>query len=193
MELMTTLTVAAVILGLAAPSFREFMLNSRMTGSANDLLAALQLARSEAIKRQLPVGVCPSNNPLATPPTCRADPVWSDATTQSGLVLWEDTNNDGSPAAGEVVIAPQDLLTPSLTVRSNINTMVYQPSGFADVPGNPALRVVVICDERANQQIGDNYRKRVVTISRTGRAEVLKGIAAVDNLALGNDLSCPQG
>ena len=49
--------------GLAAPSFNEFRRNSRLTGVANDFLGAVQTARTEAIKRQLPVSICPSANP----------------------------------------------------------------------------------------------------------------------------------
>lgn len=194
LELMVTLMVAGTILAMAAPSFREFILNSRMTGSANDLLTSLNLARSEAIKRQRPVAICPSLDPQASPPTCRGAAVWSDTASQAGLVLWEDTNGDGAPAAGEAVIAPQDVLGSSLTVRSNFNAVVYQPSGFAEVPGNPAVRVVLICDERANRTIGDSYRKRLISVNRTGRPEVLKGIAAVDLLedeAFGDTGNCP--
>jgi type IV fimbrial biogenesis protein FimT len=191
---MVTLMVAGTILAMAAPSFREFILNSRMTGSANDLLTSLNLARSEAIKRQRPVAICPSLDPQASPPTCRGAAVWSDTASQAGLVLWEDTNGDGAPAASEAVIAPQDVLGSSLTVRSNFNAVVYQPSGFAEVPGNPAVRVVLICDERANRTIGDSYRKRLISVNRTGRPEVLKGIAAVDLLedeAFGDTGNCP--
>ena len=195
MELMMTLAVVGVILAIAAPNFRQFVLNSRITGSANDLLASLQLARSEAIKRQQPVAVCPSLDPGAVPPVCRVDPVWSDTGAQTGVVLWVDTNSDATPGAGEVVIAPRDLLDSTLTARSNFNAVIYQPSGFADVPGNPAVRVILICDERANQPIGDNYRKRLVSVNRTGRAEILKGVAAVDlleNEAFGNTGNCPE-
>ena len=194
LELMVTLMVAGTILAMAAPSFREFVLNSRMTGSANDLLTSLNLARSEAIKRQRPVALCPSLDPQASPPTCRGAAVWSDNASQAGLVLWEDTNGDGTPAAGEAVIAPQDRLGSSLTVRSNFNAVVYQPNGFADVPGNPAVRVVLICDERRNSTVGDSYRKRVISVNRTGRPEVVKGIPAVDLLegeAFGNSGNCP--
>jgi type IV fimbrial biogenesis protein FimT len=191
MELMMTLAVIGVILGIAAPSFREFLLNNRITGAANDLHAAFQLARSEAIKRQQPVAVCPSVDPSATPPACRADPTWSDATTQSGVVLWVDTNNDGTPTAGELVVTPQHLLSSALTVRSNISTVTYQPTGFADVPGNPPLRVVLLCDERSNQQVGTNFRKRVISISRTGRAEVLKDVTAVTSLGDAALVTCP--
>jgi type IV fimbrial biogenesis protein FimT len=195
LELLITLTVASVILAIATPNFRQFVLNSRMTGAANDLLTSLQFARSEAIKRQRPVGLCPSVNPQATPPACRNDAVWSDDTTQAGLVVWEDTNGDATPTAGEPVLAPEDLLGSSLTVRSNFNAVVYQPSGFAVIPGNPVVSVVLICDERANRTIGDTYRKRVISVHRTGRAEILKNVAAVDLLedgAFGGGGNCPE-
>jgi type IV fimbrial biogenesis protein FimT len=198
-ELMTTLGVVAVILAFAAPNFREFILNSRMTGSANDLLTSLQFARSEAIKRQRPVAVCPSTDPSATPPVCRADAVWSDPGTQTGLVVWEDTNGDAAPGAGETVIAPRDVLGSSLTVRSNFIAVVYQASGFpnfSDLAVSPPARVVLICDSRTNQRIGTNYRKRIVAISNTGRAAILKDVDAVERLGgqafVGDALTCPD-
>ena len=61
-ELMFTITVLAVLLGIGVPNFRDFIRNSRMTAAANDLLADLNLARSEAVKRRVAVtlgnGVC---------------------------------------------------------------------------------------------------------------------------------------
>ena len=52
MELMVTLALVGILVGLAVPSMREFIRNNRLTGGANDVLRALRLARSEAIKRQ---------------------------------------------------------------------------------------------------------------------------------------------
>jgi type IV fimbrial biogenesis protein FimT len=61
-ELMVTLLVLAVLLGLAVPSFRDAALSSRLTGYANDLVASVQIARSEAIKRNATVTLCASAN-----------------------------------------------------------------------------------------------------------------------------------
>ena len=69
-ELMVTLSIAALILAIGAPSFNEFRRNNRLTGTANDFLGAVQTARTEAIKRQLQVSVCPSANPNDASPTC---------------------------------------------------------------------------------------------------------------------------
>src|SRR5690554_1851863 len=50
-ELMVTLVVAAVILMIAVPSFQGLIERSRLTTEANTFGSALQLARSEAVKR----------------------------------------------------------------------------------------------------------------------------------------------
>ena len=50
-ELMITLSVAAILLSLAIPSFQQIAATNRVAGLTNELTAALNLARSEAIKR----------------------------------------------------------------------------------------------------------------------------------------------
>lgn len=50
-ELVVTLSVMAILATLATPSFREFIVNQRLRNASFDLMAALMLARSEAITR----------------------------------------------------------------------------------------------------------------------------------------------
>jgi type IV fimbrial biogenesis protein FimT len=50
-ELMVTLAIAAVLIGLAAPAFNEFLAQRRLTSQVNDFLVGLQYARSEAVRR----------------------------------------------------------------------------------------------------------------------------------------------
>lgn len=50
-EMMTAVTLLAVLLGLAAPSFQGFIANQRIRNTSFDLMAALMLARSEAVTR----------------------------------------------------------------------------------------------------------------------------------------------
>ena len=56
-ELMVTVAVLGILATVALPNYRAFVLNSRMTAQANDFLASLNLARSEAIKRNAPVSM----------------------------------------------------------------------------------------------------------------------------------------
>ena len=50
-ELMITVAILAVLLGLAVPSFQEFVIRSRLDSTAQEMLTTLQFARSEAIRR----------------------------------------------------------------------------------------------------------------------------------------------
>ena len=61
-ELMVTITILAILLGWAVPSFNNAALSSKLTGFANDLVASTQIARSEAIKRNAAITLCASSN-----------------------------------------------------------------------------------------------------------------------------------
>lgn len=50
-ELMVTIAIAAILMGIAIPSFLGTIASNRLTTNANELVTALNLARSEAIKR----------------------------------------------------------------------------------------------------------------------------------------------
>lgn len=59
-ELMTTLTVAAVLLAVGVPSFQQLVQAQRMRTASYDLISDLVLARSEALKRSVAVQVLPA-------------------------------------------------------------------------------------------------------------------------------------
>jgi len=56
-EVMVTIAVLAILATMAVPNYQRFVAESRMSAQANDLLTALHLARSEAIKRNAQVSV----------------------------------------------------------------------------------------------------------------------------------------
>ena len=49
-ELIVTLAVAAILMGTAVPSFTSLVNSNRLATQANDLLGAMMIARSEAIR-----------------------------------------------------------------------------------------------------------------------------------------------
>ena len=61
-ELLVTITIAAVLLSVAAPNFSDAMRNSQQIIVINDLIGSLRLARSEAIKRSTRTAVCARSN-----------------------------------------------------------------------------------------------------------------------------------
>lgn len=56
-ELMITVSVIAVLLGIAVPSFQTMIINMSLASAANEVTAALQQARLEAIRRNRSVSV----------------------------------------------------------------------------------------------------------------------------------------
>lgn len=60
-ELMVTIAILAILLSIAVPGFQAFVQNSRATTLANQLTTAINLARSEAIRRGAVVSVCSDN------------------------------------------------------------------------------------------------------------------------------------
>ena len=51
LELMVTIAVLAILVTVGVPNFRDLIQNNRVTTQANELVTALNLARTEAVKR----------------------------------------------------------------------------------------------------------------------------------------------
>ncbi|UHD17899.1 GspH/FimT family pseudopilin [Thiocapsa bogorovii] len=98
LELMVTVAIAAIVLTLGVPSFRDLIQNNRATTQANALVTALSLARSEAVKRGQHVSICPSTDQA----TCTGGTVWD-----GGWIIFVDTNasddTTANPVVGEVL------------------------------------------------------------------------------------------
>jgi len=75
-ELMATLGIAAIMMAMAVPSYRSFTQNNRMVAEFNTFTSALQLARSEAIRRNTNVTLCTSADGLACGTSARWDDGW---------------------------------------------------------------------------------------------------------------------
>lgn len=56
-ELVVVISIAAILMSMAIPSFRILMANTKIRASSSDLQTALLLARSEAVKRSANVRV----------------------------------------------------------------------------------------------------------------------------------------
>jgi len=56
-EVMVALTVLAILISLGAPSFAEWLQSQRIRAAAEALTNGLQVARGEAIRRNLPVSL----------------------------------------------------------------------------------------------------------------------------------------
>ncbi|SDS29952.1 type IV fimbrial biogenesis protein FimT [Halopseudomonas sabulinigri] len=67
-EMMVTIAVAAILVALALPSFRNLIVSSRLNGIASDMVDIVSFARSESIKRNSTIQLCRAATATAT--TC---------------------------------------------------------------------------------------------------------------------------
>lgn len=84
-ELMVTVAVVAILAAMALPSFADAIARNRIAGQANDFSAAVNYARTEAIRRNAPAGVCASSDDTACGGT------WSD-----GWIVWATNSADAT-------------------------------------------------------------------------------------------------
>ena len=69
-EMLAVITISAILVALALPSFRQIVRSSQISSTSNALHASIDLSRSEAIRRNAPVIVCRSLNPENVAPVC---------------------------------------------------------------------------------------------------------------------------
>jgi type IV fimbrial biogenesis protein FimT len=195
-ELMMTLLVAGILLGVGVPNVREFQRNGAMTAAANDFVTGVLMARTEAVKRQAPVTICLSDNPTDPNPTCAPDAV---ADSTRGFIVWVDENDnfdangariltDGSDGdavvdMGELVLMQSAAPGGTIRISANCGHVSFAPTGFTRaVPGecvaNP--RSLLFCDDRGRRlAAGSLSSARIVRVDLPGRGQVLQELAAI--------------
>ena len=196
-ELMITLFVAIILAGVAVPNMRGFAQNSQISSQTNDLVADLNFARSEAIKRGgSNVIVCKSTNPMAGTPTC--DTV---ATSPWGIgrIIFVDANGDNqytTAAPSDTLLRVRGTLEGSNTLMANAGSTVtpnlssyiaFTRSGLttlAPPAGVDPPHHFKLCDDRGAA------KARGITISTTGRTKIVRGPSFTENLTTFT-LTCP--
>lgn len=151
-ELLFTLTLGAVILALAVPSFRSFLLDARRTADINAFVASVQLARSEAAKRARPVVLCKTTDGNS----CAGDAARYD----TGWMVFVNTDDIRPPQRSD----NEDLLFRYMpktlgSIEANRRLFEFRPFGWRSTNGT-----VTFCDA--------DGRARAVIISYTGRPRI---------------------
>ena len=208
-ELLVTVTVAGILLGIGVPSFIEFQRNNAIVSAANDLVSGIMAARARAVQLQVPVTLCASPDPAAANPVCSP----TGAGTNGGFVVWIDENgntdangvpiltdaSDGNAVVegGETVVVARAAPggTINVTASNNSGYVSFAPNGRRrDAPGfvQPQILTVLYCDERGNRATsGGISTARVVRIDQTGRGQVLRQIAEVTPVVAAHGAACP--
>lgn len=102
-EVVTVLAIVSVLLTIGLPAMWQTHAETRVTTRAGDLVAALAMARSEAIRRGVRVSLCKTLNVASDPPVCSADATW-----EQGWLLFVDNTHLAGNTLG--VLDPGDSL-----------------------------------------------------------------------------------
>jgi type IV fimbrial biogenesis protein FimT len=111
-ELLVTLAIAALMMGMAAPSMAAIMNSSKLTSASNTFLAGLRLARSEAIRRGGRVAMCKSSDGVH----CAEAGGW-----EQGWIIFHDPNGNSMVDAGERLIQRTEAPDPGVVLTGTQN------------------------------------------------------------------------
>jgi type IV fimbrial biogenesis protein FimT len=168
-ELMITVALVALLMAAVIPNMRTFLRNNQLSGGVNDMLHSIQVARTEAIKRQTGnIIVCGTAAPTVAPAALTCD-----YASFKGWFVFQDLNNNWQHDAAEPVIEQHDLLDTNVTVKTDANARLvsFAPSGFANPAGlRVTMRTLIVCDSRGVQQVGASATARALFLTTTGRA-----------------------
>ncbi|HET6907016.1 MAG TPA: GspH/FimT family pseudopilin [Rhodanobacteraceae bacterium] len=171
-ELMITITVAAILAAIALPSFRDFLRRNAVTAQANQVLASLQYARNEAVSRRYPTAVCASTAGTG----CDGG-----STFENGWMVWRDSTLGGTPAYNG---SPPDELLRVTQAQSGVSIRSFGGTGAGliafdqrgQVIGATGVTNIVICAKsKSSDAIGTSTSTvtgQYVRIDSSGRITV---------------------
>ena len=173
-ELMIVITIAAVLAALALPAMKDWQRNANRTAATTTLLASIHEARSEAVKRDTRVSICPSDKPAEADAQCSGN---KDFATGWIVFVDDDADMEHSTDAKEEVLAVVTAINTNFNViTSNGETgLSYKPNGRMITSDGKDSTDFNVCDDRGPDQ------GRVVSITNSGRPQ--SGINAADGTA----------
>ena len=140
-ELMVAMSVAAILLVAAVPGFESVVNSNRLASTSNEMIASLQTARMEAMRRNRRAALCFSANAGASDPTCATTGI-------NGWITFVDADRSGVFNAGDTLLRTATFDAP-VAVQSSAtlgNKLAFRSDGMAhDATGALVEGVVQVC------------------------------------------------
>ncbi|MEM9302583.1 MAG: GspH/FimT family pseudopilin [Pseudomonadota bacterium] len=152
LEMLVTLAIAAVLLGLGVPSFERMLVAAELRTRSQELVFGAMRAREHAVIFRTHVVLCPSIDGA----TCLAEPHW-----HRGWISFEDTDDDRALDPSERLIEQHVASARGITLVSSRSRrrMRFYPAGWA-WGSNTTIRVCAP---------GNRIPGRRLILSGTGR------------------------
>jgi type IV fimbrial biogenesis protein FimT len=164
-ELLVTITIIGIMLGIALPNLSEMIRSNAVAAQSNHFSTTINLARSEAVKRNLNVFICVRDGSA-----CTTTGEWED-----GWIVFADNNTNNTLDSGEE-ISLVDGLTTNYTLRASDTSLIwlaFQSDGRAQSNASvfSGLSFTLCPPESA----ADPTDARIITMNSVGRTSLAKG------------------
>ena len=162
-ELMVTVSIAAILLMVAAPSFVSYQRNSEMSSITNTLLSAINAARGEAMKRNMYAGISPKDG----------------SNWNSGWIVYIDRNIDHNFSTSDDEIVFEQSSPPSYIAIAGTGTanesppyVSYNGSGYPrnTSGGFGALTISLTRNDVSAAESAEQTRRIIVAASGRTRS-----------------------
>ena len=179
-ELMSILAVVSILLTVGLPLMNVFFEGNRMITNTNDLVAGLNIARSEAIKQQIRITLCQSDDGAS----CTGTGQWED-----GWIVFQDPNGNVTVDGGERILRLNAGAEGNqVTIRSDdvtnliTNSVSFTSRGLPKaLNGGVQTGTFRVCDDRGLKVNADGSTTvaRGVNLSPSGKVRSTKQLADI--------------
>lgn len=137
-ELIVAIAVLAIMIALAVPSFTSLINGNRLTAHSNELVASLQLAKMESLRRNLRVAVCESDDGA----TCTGGGEWA-----QWITIADSDRNGAYDQVLRVSVAEESIqVRAAEPISDNGNRIEFRADGMArDDDGALLDALVSVC------------------------------------------------
>ena len=169
LELAVTLTIIAVLAGIGISSWAGLTQREAVKGQVSALLGAMRFARSEAIKKNARVVICPRD--LAATPISGTYPcnTTTGANWNNGWIIFVDQSANNQYDASETLLKEQGSLSGSGGITMNNGTN----NGDRIVFRNSGILYFGASNIKFLPTSQDSTRGSMVCISMQGRARIV--------------------
>lgn len=171
-ELMIVVALLAIISAFALPAFQSFIASNRLTSEANELLAGLNLARSEAVRTQCATRLCRASFASDGTPSC------VETNNSEPWEAWAVIGScSGNPLRTQTMPRTLSMMS-NAELASARNSILFRPDGLArplDSLGALQSAQIIVCD-RSGALSSNNVR--TVTLQSGNRVAVTRSTDA---------------
>lgn len=163
-ELMIVVAILGVLLFAGVPSFHKALQKSRVESEAHRLMRAIIFTRSEAVRRNTPVSMCPSQ-------MFRTGLAECGGTFATGWIVFQNGDKDKIVDSEDEVVRIYEAMPQGLTLTNRAGTrqareiITYKTDGTSG-----RVRTLLVC-----AGAGNSVPPKSVIMSNVGRPRIATG------------------